>query len=417
MALPKVLAGVLQLAANVGLLRGLGPAESGVVFVCFAVLMLCDGILGAPMDVAVVKLSTASTNGAVSAESLSVQKTAMALKWLSCVVLGVPSILLASPVSRLLFHTEEQSRTIAITVLAVVGLLTLRSIQTHFQIGRRFAIYGSADLVHSSMKFGGIALLLVLHGATPASVLWCVAAAPAVVSIAFLCFAARPLASAPISLSAARHIFGISKWYVGGAAAGTTTSRMDILLVSSLAGAPQAGIFSAAQNLTIPFQLLGQYLSVVFTPRILSLWRSGRLMRVYLYFQATTLLICLVSGTAFVLAIGHLVPRLLPATYLPGAVVAKWLVPAALAALLNFPWTVPFLMFTHPRFLFFLDAVALAVLLPLYSFAIGRHGALGAAAVTSGYAVLKTFLFQILAVHTMRNAPRVHDSDGSGFAS
>jgi len=177
--------------------------------------------------------------------------------------------------------------------------------------------------------------------------------------------------------------------------------------VSSLSGAAQAGVFSAAQNLTVPFQLLGQYLSVVFTPRIMPLWSSGRLERVYWLFQCGALLLCLAGLAAFLLGIGLLIPGVLPASYLPAAAVAKWLLPAALTAIINFPWTVPFLLFTHPRFLFAMDAVALLVLSGIYYVAILRHGALGAAIVTTSYALLKTGVFQFLAFRTLRRPHRI----------
>jgi hypothetical protein len=63
---------------------------------------------------------------------------------------------------------------------------------------------------------------------------------------------------------------------------------------------------------------------------------------------------------------------------------------------------VPFLLFTHPRLLFALDAMALVVLSAVYYVVILRHGALGAAIVTSSYALLKTGVFQITAFRTLR---------------
>ncbi|WP_321474430.1 oligosaccharide flippase family protein [uncultured Paludibaculum sp.] len=401
-----MLSGVLQLIINVALLRQLGPAQSGIVFVFLNIIALCDGILGAALDVAVVKLATLPDQGHGALHSLQVQKTAMSLKWLACAGLAAPSILLAQVISSTLFATPRHSPLISVVVLGVAGLLTLRSVQTHFQIGRRFVVYGAADMLHSTLKFGSIAALIWMGTATPARVLWCVAAAPALVTVCYLAGPARSLAVARFTRPAARELLEISKWYVGGAATGTMTSKMDILLVSSLAGSAQAGIYSAAQNLTIPFQLLGQYLSVVFTPRIMPLWKTGRLSKVYWLFQCGALLFCLAGFAAFFAGIGLLIPGVLPATYLPGVAAAKWLLPAALASILNFPWTVPFLMFTHPRFLFVMDAVALVALSAIYYFAIGDFGAVGAAAVTTGYALLKTGIFQSLAFRTMQGPCR-----------
>jgi hypothetical protein len=59
-------------------------------------------------------------------------------------------------------------------------------------------------------------------------------------------------------------------------------------------------------------------------------------------------------------------------------------------------------MFTHPRLLLVMEVCAFPVLLLLYRWLIGTHGATGAAVVTSGHALVKTAVYQILAARSVR---------------
>lgn len=400
-ACPKVAAGGVQLLVNLLLMRRLGPERSGIVFVLLTAIVLCDGIFGIAVDMAVVRLVTGGA-GPQTAEALSVQKTALVAKWIACLVLAIPAIAWSGNLSALLFSSPAEASLFGIAALAVAGVLTLRSVQTYLQVNGRFAQYGSAEALHGLLKFGGMAALAWAGMATPVRVLWFAAAGPAVVAAAYLLGACRPLLAAPSTRSGARGLLTVAPWYLGGAAAGSITSRMDLLLLSSQAGAAQAGIFSGAQNLTVPFQLIGQYLGVVFTPRILPLWKSGRLARVYWSFQAALLALCLVLFGVFSATIGWVIPALLPASFQGSAAVAQWLAAAALAALLNFPWTVSLLLFTYPRSLLVLDAVAIPILVMLYTNAIGHSGAIGAAMISSGYAIFKTVIFHAFALRALR---------------
>lgn len=407
-AIPRVLSAALQLGINLLIVRQLGPELSGVVFVCITAIILGDAILGSAFDVAVIRLGTAQHSDAAP-DALEIQWAAVVLKMAGCVVLGVPVAIWATSLSLLLFQNDKDANLLLLSVAALFGLLLLRSVQTGFQIGRRFVLYGITDLLHSCVKFGGIGVLLGLSQLTPFAILTLYAAGPLFTSLIMLATSSRDILRARLSKRALRSLFGLFKWYAGGAAAGSMTSRMDIFLVSALAGSLQTGLFAAAQTLTIPFQMLGMYMGVVLAPRIMPLWEKGKLLPVYSSFQASVIALCLVCYIA-ALATAHTVPAwLLPASFKGTTLTVILLLPAYLTALVNFPWTVSFLMFTHPRFLMIFDTCALFVLGILYWKCIVRYGAAGAAAVTSLYAIVKTVVFQCLALATLRKQPRAID--------
>jgi len=215
-------------------------------------------------------------------------------------------------------------------------------------------------------------------------------------------FAGRGVLTTPMSRGDVMRLLQLFKWYIGGAATGSVTSRMDLFLLSASAGSYQAGLFSAAQTMTVSFQLLGMCLGVVFAPRVMPLWETGRLYSVYARFQ---LLTTLLAGVCYVLALAAgaaITSRIVPASFGGTSTLVLILLPASLTSLINFPWTVSFLMFTRPRFLMCFDAGALLILGFVYWQAVERYGAAGAAAVTSVFALFKTSVLQILAVITMK---------------
>ncbi len=400
-AVPKVLGAGIQLFVNVLLLRVLGPEISGVLFVCISSVLLGDAVLGSALDLAVLRLAT-GRNPADGQSALAVQKAAVLLKLAGCVTFGLLAGPFARPISRIVFHSEAYSGLLFLSLAALFGLLLLRSVQTCFQVSRRFLLYGTTDLCHTALKFGGVGLIAVATSLTPAIVLTLYAAAPIVVAIAMILFAGKDVLTTPLHRGDVIRLLQLFKWYVGGAATGSVTSRMDLFLLSAFAGSRQAGVFSAAQTMIVPFQLLGMYLGVVFAPRVMPLWETGRLSSVYARFQTA---IALLSVVCYVLAVAvgsAIISRIVPASFSGTSTLVFILLPSSLTSLINFPWTVSFLMFTHPRFLMCFDACALLILGVVYWQAVERYGAAGAAAVTSLFAIFKTCVLQVLAVVTMK---------------
>lgn len=394
-ALPKVLSGGCQLLFNLLLLRQLGADNAGVLFVCVTTILLSDALVGAAVDVGVIRLVTAGNPERPYA--LEVQKAALITKAVGSLALAIPILVWSQSLSDLLFHRADASGLLKLVILSIFGLLALRSAQTYFQVSRRFIAYGIADLLHTTAKFGGIFLLIRTRLASPVTVLSCYAIGPVVVALIVLTAAGRKVLTVSFRRRALGDLFAVTKWYLGAGAAGSVTSRMDLLMVSAVAGTAQAGLFSAAQVLVMCFQLLGNYLGVVFAPRIMPLWKAERFGRVYWLFQAVAVITCMVIYCAALAGIDGVMTHLLPSTFHAAKYIVLLLLPSSLMSLLNFPWTVSLLLFAHPRFLMALDLLALPVLACLYYTFILGHGAAGAAAVTSGYALVKTGLMQFMA--------------------
>lgn len=393
---PKILAGALQFILTLALLRHFDPADFGAISVCISGVLLGDSIIGGATDSGVLRLAP-SSSATTPTGSLQFQQAGLVLKLALSAIIAIPTIFLLKRISWFLFQTDHGRVYLAISQAALIGMLMLRSAQMLYQIKERFLPYGISDLTNSLLKFGGLGLLLLLARPSPAAVLSCYAVAPFLVIGLILFFSQGALVRVPFSRTAFQELAYHVKWFLLVSATGTVIARMDVFLVSSLAGISSAGIYSAAQTITLVPQLIGSYIAVVFSPRIMPMWEKGNLRKLYCDFQLS---IFACSVVAFILAL-LIIPRtfglIFPLAFRQSQAVILVLLPAGLCALINFPLTILLLLFMRPRFLVTVDLVLLPVLLLAYVLVIPVYGVMGAAIVTTLGALAKTGVMQVAA--------------------
>jgi O-antigen/teichoic acid export membrane protein len=319
--------------------------------------------------------------------------------------LAVPVVVFARPLSVMLFQEAQGESYLALTIAALVGMLALRSAQMHFQVHGRFTPYGVTDLLNTVLRFGGIATLLLLAVPSTWQVLAFFAFAPIAVTVGILLVSARPLISSAFSTAALSELAATVKWYMATAATGTLISRMDIFLVSAIASVSEAGILSAAQAIALVPQLVGTYIAVVFSPRIMPMWQAGTLKPLYQRFQFAISGVALLAFAIAWFAVSGISDLIFPAAFARSGEAILVLLPAGLAALVNFPLTILLVLFLRPKFLLVMDCVLLPLLVATYLWVIPRYGAIGAAAVTSVSALLKTGIMQTLAWRLLSSQP------------
>jgi O-antigen/teichoic acid export membrane protein len=402
---PKLLAGGVQFAFSLLLLRYMGPSQFGVMAICLAGVLLGDSILGGATDSGVLRLAPLEESRN-PARSLQYQQAGLALKLAIAGAAAVPLLLLAQPITRRLFQEHAGVAPLLISIVALMGMLAVRSAQMHFQVRQRFALYGAADLLNTILKSGAlVAVVLLWRQPTPELVVTVYAFAPLVITAVILTTSGRMLLAVNFSAAAFWELSGTVKWYLATAAMGTVIARMDIFLVSAIANVGEAGIFSAAQTIALVPHLLGTYIAVVFSPRIMPMWEAGTLKRLYERFQAGIAILALSVMVVAWFTFTPLAQIVFPASFLRSSGVALVLLPAGLAGLVNFPLTILLLLFLRPKFLLAFDCVLFPLLLLAYAWVIPQYGAMGAAFVTSAAALLKTAVMQCLAWTLLRKGP------------
>lgn len=395
-AIPKIAAGALQLLFNFLFLQQFGPETFGVLSVCTTAILLIDAICGSAVDMGVVRLAPVYRSSDVT-RSIQIQQAALFVKPVILSVLAIPLVLQSDFLHSQLFKgTYVGTSVLLFTFLAVIGLVVLRSIQTHFQVEQNFRAYGMTDLVQNTIRYGGVALLLWSRNATAERILALYAAAPLIASMTILQTSARQLLLTRFNYGALTELVGVIKWYVASTGIGSLVSRMDLFFVSSFSGIHQAGLFSAGQVVALIPQLLGMYASVVFSSKVMDLYQKKKLGPLYRKFQVLVVFSSIVLYLLLLLSQSLLKSLVLPVAYQESLPVILVLVPAGLCSLVNFPWTIPTLLFLRPRFLFIFDLSFLPALCALYVFAAKEYGAFGVAVVTTGFALVKALAYQIV---------------------
>lgn len=379
----------------------LGAEQFGVVSLCITAVVLVDSIIGAAVDLSVMKLAPARRESDPAA-AVAVQRCAMYLKFLGGAAAMIPLSLAAGWWSLALFRVSGYEDVLLVSALATLALLMLRSTQVQLQIESRFRLYGAVELAHAALRFGGVAALIVAGRATPLSVMFCVAGAPLALLLAWFVTGARGLLSPPgWDGHAARQLLGHLRWSLVTFGLGALISRLDVFLLARWGNLAEVGVYSAALTIAMMAQLAGTYIAVVTSPRVGPLLERGAFGRFYLRFQLGLFALALAGYLGF-----HLFWRfggglLFPAKYAAAGSLIYVLLPGTLAGLVSFPLTITYLMFVRPSFLFRLDCATLPLMLALYWYLIPRFGGLGAASVTAGVNVLRALIAQWAAWQTI----------------
>jgi len=365
-------------------------------------VILCVSIVGGATDSGVLRLAP-STSGRRGDLSVAYQQAGVILKLCFVLLIAIPVLLFGSKLSSLLFQTSRDAIYITTSLVALLATLLMRSAQMQYQITERFAIYGIADLANSVLKFGGIAILLSLAHPAPLTVLAMYGLTTLFVAAMLFFLTGNTVLKAGFSRSLLTELAGHVKWFVLVSATGTLLSRMDLFLVSSMLGVASAGIYSAAQLIALIPQLIGSYIAVVFSPRIMPMWEAGTLAKLYRDVQLGLVCVAILAYMSAFAILPRMSTGLFPPSFLSALPLILLLLPSGLCAFINFPLTLLLLLFIRPRFLVLLDCVSLPLLLAAYAWAIRAHGVIGAATVTTTAAIFKTLIMQIAGWRLLRN--------------
>ncbi|MGB8472936.1 MAG: hypothetical protein WCE61_02485 [Candidatus Acidiferrum sp.] len=404
-AAPKIIGGICSLALNLLLLRYFGPEEFGLYALCTAAILLSDAIFGSAVDLGVVRLASVN-QGTAPASALIIQKAAFYIKVTVVLVATGFVMLSAGVIERDVLHRTNTGQLIFLSCLAALGLMLLRSAQTNVQIERNFPLYGGLEILQLSMKYGGISLLLAFGSVKPGWVLFFFAAGPLAAFLTWLALVSKKFRGVGrVRLEHFQSLFRTVKWFALTFGLGALLSRLDIFLVSTWSSISEAGIFGAAQVFALIPQMLGTYMAVVYSPRLMPYLRDGKFADFFRQFQTIMIAFCVVIFALAFPALKFFGTWVLPGRFVTAHSAILVLLPGALAGLATFPVTITFLMFVRPRFLFTLDCIVLPFVILSYAYAIPRYGAIGAAWVTSGSCVTRAAIAQLTAWRWLRRRP------------
>ena len=396
-AMPKILNGLGLILINAIALHLLGPAGFGVFSICSMAILLADGILGSAFDMGVVRL-VPTLHAGQPGRARSIESAALYTKFLIMTAISLLLIPAASPIATKVFGLPNSGRLVYLSCAAAIALLAFRSVQVHLQVTQRFAIYGAFDLMASLLRLGGVGLVGTLLEPNPAYLLMVLVAAPAIAFVAGIATVGRSLLRVePGILSESAELMSVVKWTLVTFCVTTVAAKIDLMLLSTWSTMESVGIFSAGQLLTMIPELLGMYLAVVVSPRIMPAIRDGTFGAMFRRFQTAAVVVAVVALVLGLASLGVIREYFLPDEYRRSAKILAILLPGALFSMVNFPLVVPTLMFVRPSALFKIELTLLPPLIILYYLGINHYGAEGAAVVTTCGRTLKAVVQSIAA--------------------
>lgn len=405
-AVPKGLGGVLTVLINGVLLGHLGPAEYGVYAVCLLMVALADGVLGSAVDMSVVKLASHHrlTDGR---HADRIEQVGVLLKVALLVVAVLLILALGEPLSQALLHRTDRSLLLMAVSTACLVLL-MRSAFLHLQVRERFGAYAGLETLAQALRVGGV--MAVIWWWAPSARTLTLAALVCTV-IAAACGAwlmrgvwssrqpardpARPGPSVTM-FQATVELWATLRWVLATFAFSALLTRVDILLLTQWSSMDQVGLYAAGQVFAQIPELLGSYMAVVFSPKVIPAANRGELMPMMRQVQGLLLGAALAVAAVAALAV-NFGAGLLPAAYLQSGQITLLLMAGTSAAMCAFPVVIPYVMFSRPTFIFKLDLLSLPFLLIAYHLAIHQSGAIGAAWVTGLARLGKLLILQVCA--------------------
>ncbi|HVN83087.1 MAG TPA: oligosaccharide flippase family protein [Terriglobia bacterium] len=408
---PKLLGGASTFLLNIILFRFFSPEQYGAYAICISVIVLAEGNFGSAIDLAVLRLAPLCRTDDPS-RSRAIQQAGLYIK---LVLIGVVFLFLwlfAVPLQRMLFSNKGEVSWLHWTTAVILGVLSLRSVQTHFQVEGKFSAYGKLELLHIFSKFTGVAIAVVMGRVNLGLILAFFAAAPISLCIFFFVISGKDFFRGRnlLSIQLIKQMVHFMKWFLVTTGISVLVAQLPNFTLTRWAGIREVGIYSAGSALSSIFPMLGLYLSVLLSPRIMSFCRQGTIYSLYRVLQRILIAASGVIYLFFFLSIDLIARKLFPSSFAQSKTIFMILLPAALSWLATTPLNMTFVMFIRPKFIVFMETILFPFLILSFYLVIPGHGAVGAAWVAMVFGLIRSGSIQVAAWIWVRRFPVAADS-------
>lgn len=401
-AVPKTVGVIALLFLHLYAIRHLDPEAYGAFGLSLTCLVVFESFVGSSLDLGILREADAlRADGGRGFSTL--ERSAIMLKLGFGLALLFLVGVFGTWLGPVLFGAVADSRIFMALAMAGTGVLLVRSVQVHFQVWQRFALFGAADLAHTLLRVGLVCGLLATgHGSLPLLV-----GAYATAAFVVAAWFGAPLLTSGagrswLNLAAYRRLAGYGTGVLFVGAFGTVLASLDMFALALLSNPTQLGIYRAALTVALLPELFGTFLAQVFSPRITGYCREGTFSQVFARFQTGAFVAGIVIVLAGLLLAEPVIALLFPAKYGASTEVIMMLLPAGAAGLIAFPLAVSFLAFFALRKIFLVDCLMAPFMVAAYYGAASTGGALSVAAVTAVSRLLKALILHGLVVPLAR---------------
>jgi O-antigen/teichoic acid export membrane protein len=258
-----------------------GPQEYGVFSVAMSAVLLCDGMIGSPLDMAAVRFSALHADEPTRTQRF--EAMAMHLKALVAAAGLLGLVIGKGSAGRFIPQLDDRGFPLFACFFAATALLLARSVATGLQIRHRFKQYSALDLAQGATRIFAFLLLAVLHVGRAAAYVFAygLVAAGTVSWGLFRLGQTHLLGRWPSKPDVAR-MLRYCGYSAGIVALGTVTGRGDLLLLATFRGAEQTSAYGLASQVAMLLAQVAMYASVLTQPRVIEFARSRTLRRLML---------------------------------------------------------------------------------------------------------------------------------------
>ena len=383
--LPKVAGGALTLLLSLVLVAVLPVEAYGAYSYAINLILLSDAILGTPFDLSVIRRAQSHARDD-PALAVGVERQAIGLKAVCLVIMAAGAALLAYAVPGAI---PLDPVLLGATIAAVVTLLLFRSVLLHLQMRERFHAYGALELTNVTAKMAPAFGLIALGLAAPLPIVGLLALGPALAMAAGLAGPARGLASPGDGVSHRGPLLRSLGWYFPTLALGATLARADLLILGAMVPAAALGIYGAAAVIASVPTMVGLYIGIVLTPRIVYRAEAGTLGPFYVRALLALGIAAIGAFGIFALLAGSAMADALPQRFRDIIPILAILLPGSLLGLLTTSVALPLVMLVRRDVLLKVDAVIAPIAIAGFIFFIDRSGIAGAAWVTLAVSLVR----------------------------
>ena len=386
------------------LAHALGPAEYGRYATGLAIVLLIDGMLGAPFDTAAMRFGALYRDDPARVDRFL--SGAFLLKLLLGGVLLLAAIVGGAPLAGWMVGDPGGARLLAISCTAALGLLAMRGTACALQLGLRFDRFAWLDVAQAVSRLLVVLALVYLgtHGAE--TYLGAYGIVTAMAFFAGLVWIPQPYLRTRWPAAAdLRALVEFGSVSTAGAVLGALTARADVLFLAARSPAAEVGHYGAAAQLAMALTLLASFMGVVLQPRVIPLAQTGGLPRVLGW---NVLLAVALGGPLLAIGIWAapvLVPVLFGTGFADTVPIFRVLLLGTFLDFLSLPVLLHVILQLFPRVVLAVELCVTAVFLVAAPIAAGRWGAVGMSVLVGLTRLVKLVVYGTITLGRLRNAP------------
>jgi PST family polysaccharide transporter len=310
--------------------RYLGPDSWGVVAAIISLVVIAEAVGDLGLGSSLFRFVSKDWAEGRKAEAESTLSTVFAVRLISSSALLLLIAALAPFLSELL--KINSTTYILIAAFSIFGYLLLDFQILAFEAKHKWAAASLFTVIPNALRLLIVIWMVSRGNLSATSVLVAFAVSP-VVALVGSFFMSPPKITFKFSHKIGQ-IFRFSGWLGLNRIAAAGGSRIDAILLLSLLGEYQTGIFSAAKQLSIGVPLIAGSIATVLAPRFASLKGEGLVS----YFKKTILLSFGVALLTFMgIFLTPFIVRLLGSEYQPSVSILQWLLVGYVPFVLSIP--------------------------------------------------------------------------------